>query len=140
VTQEIQKGLLRSLELARIARKPADNLDAFGHELRGRLKLLVDSITARGGGLELLLEAVVPPVGPILPPLGAILSSCDRVENRLDAFEARADLTLHDAQISTGQDAQKRGDAVISSTSEIPPIRKQTTHPLQTKTREHADS
>ena len=98
VTQGIQKGLLRSLELARIARKPADNLDAFGHELRGRLKLLVDSITARGGGLELLLEAVLPPVGAILPLLGAILSSCDRVENRLDAFEARADLTLHDAQ------------------------------------------
>jgi hypothetical protein len=143
VTQGIQKRLLRSLELTSIARERPDNLDAFRHELRRRLELLVESILPRGGRLELLvesilprgghmellvesilprggrvkllLEAVVPPVGAILPPVGAILSSGDGVQNRLDPFESLADLTLHAAQYINGSADPLRAAAASRS-------------------------
>jgi hypothetical protein len=115
VTQGIQKRLLRSLELTSIARERPDNLDAFRHELRRRLELLVESILPRGGRVKLLLEAVVPPVGAILPPVGAILSSGDGFQNRLDPFESLADLTLHAAQYINGSADPLRAAAASRS-------------------------
>jgi hypothetical protein len=105
VTQGVEERFLRTLELACIAGKRPDKLDAFRDQLRRRLELPVEPILPRGGGPKLLVEPILPrgggpklPVEPILPFVGAILPSGDRLEDGLDSLESRPDFRFHGVQ------------------------------------------
>ena len=95
--QRVQECFLRSLELARIACKRPDNLDALGDQFRRRLELSVEPILPRRSRLELLVEAVLLPVSAVLPP-------GNRLEDALDSLESLPDLRFHEASIPTGLD------------------------------------
>jgi hypothetical protein len=63
VAERVEKGLLRSLELACVTGERVDNPDAFGDQLRGGLELLIEPILPRRGRLELLVEPILTSVG-----------------------------------------------------------------------------
>lgn len=80
MSDRVEKGLLRSLELARITRKRSDNLHAFRDQLRDGMELPVESILPRSCGLELLVEAILPRSGRLELLVESILPRNCRLE------------------------------------------------------------
>jgi len=60
VAERIEKGLLRSLELARISRERANNSDALSDKLRRGLKLPVELVLPCSNSLDVSVELVLP--------------------------------------------------------------------------------